>query len=387
MSHANEPVIVMARRSPVARAFKGSFAETRPDDLAAQTIQKALGGLGIEPSLIEDLYLGCAMTEGEQAYNIARQISVLAGLPDEIGAITINRFCSSSAQTIGLAAASIKSGFAQCILSAGAESMTAIPMAGLHPERYVNPTMKAKRPSFYMTMGQTAEEVAKRYNVTREDQDAFALASHRKALQAQEEGHFDEEIVPIETTKGGEKITLKVDEGPRRDTSAEALAKLKPVFKEDGTVTAGNASQMSDGASATLVTSRAFAEEHGLKVMGRVVDWAVAGVPAEVMGIGPVPAVQKLFQRNGITPADLEIFEINEAFAAQALHCVRALEIPMEKVNVNGGAIALGHPLGATGGKLAATILHELERRGGGLAVETMCVGGGQGFAILFEAE
>jgi acetyl-CoA acyltransferase len=387
MSEKNDPVIVLAKRSPVGKAFKGSFAETRPDDLAAQTIQRALSGIEIDQGLIEDLYLGCAMTEGEQGYNIARQISLLAGLPEEIGAMTINRFCSSSAQTIGLAAASIKAGYAECILSGGTESMTLIPMAGLHPERYLNPTMRKNRPSFYMNMGETAEEVAKRYGITREDQDAFALRSHEKALGAQDEGRFDDEIVPITTMKGGEEITLTKDEGPRRGTSMEALAGLKPVFDEKGTITAGNASQMSDGASVTLVTSRGFAEEHGLPVLGRVVDWAVSGVEPEVMGIGPIPAVQKLFRKTGLGPDDLTLFEINEAFASQALHCVRTLEIPDEKVNVNGGAIALGHPLGATGGKLAATVVHELGRRGGGYAIETMCVGGGQGFAILLERE
>ncbi len=387
MSDKRDAVIVMARRSPVGKAFKGSLAETRPDDFAAQTIEKSIAELGLDTKHIEDLYLGCAMTEGEQGYNIARQVALLAGMPDEIGATTINRFCSSSAQTIGFAAASIRAGFGECILSAGMESMTVIPMEGLHPERYENPRMKDKRPGFYMHMGQTAEEVASRYNVSREDQDAFALESHKKAITAQDEGHFDKELVPIETTKEGQKITLKQDEGPRRDTNAEALAGLKPVFKKDGTVTPGNASQMSDGASATLVTSRAFAEEHGLRVMARVVDWAVAGVEPEVMGIGPIPAVQKVFKRNNLSPDDLTIFELNEAFASQALQSVRQLEVPMEKVNVNGGAIALGHPLGATGGKLAATVMHELGRRGGGLAVETMCIGGGQGFAILYEAE
>ncbi len=387
MSDKRDAVVVMARRSPVGKAFKGSLAETRPDDFAAQTIRKTVDELGLDQKRIEDLYLGCAMTEGEQGYNIARQVALLAELPEEIGATTINRFCSSSAQTIGFAAASIRAGFGECILSAGMESMTMIPMQGLHPEKYENPKMKDKRPTFYMNMGQTAEEVAERYNITREDQDAFALESHKKAVNAQDEGHFDDELVPLMTVKGGEQIAFKQDEGPRRDTSMEALAKLKPVFKEDGTVTPGNASQMSDGASATLVTSRGFAEEHGLDVMGRVVDWTVAGVEPEVMGIGPVPAVQKLFRRNELGPDDLTVFEINEAFASQALYSARKLEIPMNKLNVNGGAIALGHPLGATGGKLAATVLHELNRRGGGLGVETMCIGGGQGFAILYDAE
>lgn len=387
MSDKRDAVVVMARRSPVAKAFKGSLAETRPDDFAAQTIRKTVDELGLDQKRIEDLYLGCAMTEGEQGYNIARQVALLAELPEGIGATTINRFCSSSAQTIGFAAASIRAGFGDCILSAGMESMTMIPMQGLHPEKYENPKMRDKRPTFYMNMGQTAEEVAERYNITREDQDAFALESHKKAVNAQDEGHFNDELVPLMTVKGGEQITLKQDEGPRRDTSMEALAKLKPVFKEDGTVTPGNASQMSDGASATLVTSRGFAEEHGLAVMGRVVDWTVAGVEPEVMGIGPVPAVQKLFRRNDLGPDDLTVFEINEAFASQALYSARKLEIPMNKLNVNGGAIALGHPLGATGGKLAATVLHELQRRGGGLGVETMCIGGGQGFAILYDAE
>lgn len=387
MSDKRDAVVVMARRSPVGKAFKGSLAETRPDDFAAQTIRKAVDNLGVDQKKIEDLYLGCAMTEGEQGYNIARQVALLAELPEEIGATTINRFCSSSAQTIGFAAAAIRGGFGECILSAGMESMTMIPMEGLHPEKYVNPKMKDQRPTFYMNMGQTAEEVASRFDITREDQDAFALASHKKAVKAQDDGHFNDELVPLTVVKDGQEITLKQDEGPRRDTNLEALAKLKTVFKKDGTVTPGNASQMSDGASVTLVTSRGFAEEHGLDVLGRVVDWTVAGVEPEVMGIGPVPAVQKLFRRNELGPDDLTVFEINEAFASQALYSARKLEIPDENLNVNGGAIALGHPLGATGGKLAATVLHELKRRGGGLGVETMCIGGGQGFAILFESE
>lgn len=387
MSDKSDPVIVLAKRAAVGKAFKGAYSETRPDDLAAQTIQRALGTIDLDTKYIEDLYLGCAMTEGEQGYNIARQVTILAGLPEAIGAATINRFCSSSAQTIGFAAATIKAGYGDCIMSGGMESMTAIPMAGLHPERYVNPRMKKERPTFYIPMGGTAEEVARRHKITREDQDAFALASHEKALAAQDAGRFDEEIVPLTVTKAGEEFVHKVDEGPRRGSTLEALGSLKTVFDENGTVTAGNASQMNDGASVTLVTSRAFAEEHSLPIMGRVVNWAVAGVEPEVMGIGPIPAVQKLFKKTGLTPDDLTVFEINEAFAAQALHCVRQLEIPMDKVNVNGGAIALGHPLGATGGKLAATALHELKRRGGGYAVETMCVGGGQGFAILFEGE
>ncbi|MBW3584230.1 MAG: thiolase family protein [Euryarchaeota archaeon] len=387
MSDKRDPVIVMATRTPVGKAFKGGLSQTRPDDFAAQLMRKSIDRLQFDEKHLTDLMLGCAMTEGEQGYNIARQITVLAGFPDDMAATTVNRFCSSSAQTIGYAAATIKAGYGDCILSGGTESMTLIPMAGLHPERYVNPRLKDERPSYYMNMGQTAEQVAEKYGVSREEMDKFALSSHQKALKAQEGGKFDDEIIPIETTKDGESITVKKDEGPRADTNLEALAKLKTVFKENGSVTAGNASQMSDGASATLVTSRGFAEEHGLPILGRVVDWSVAGVPAEIMGIGPIPAVKKLLAKTGKTVDDLALFELNEAFAAQSLPVCRELGVPMDKVNVNGGAIALGHPLGATGGKLAATVLHELKRRGGGLAVETMCVGSGQGFAIMFASE
>jgi acetyl-CoA acyltransferase len=327
------------------------------------------------------------MTEGPQGYNVARQVALLGGLPDESGAATINRFCSSSAYALALAHAQVEEGWSDCVVAGGVETMSLIPMVGLTPDLYVNPRMWDRRRTYYNSMGLTAEEVAKRYKVTREDMDRWGVRSHNRAEAAQKSGLFDAEIVPV-TVPGpdGKSVTVSKDEGIRFGATYEATAALKPAFLPvGGVVTAGNASQMSDGASMGLVTSRRFAEEHGLKPKARIVGAAVAGVEPEVMGIGPIPAVKKLLKQTNTKVADLKQFEINEAFASQVLASIRELGVPEDLVNPNGGAIALGHPLGATGARIAAHLVNSVHRKGGGLAVETMCVGGGQGFAILWD--
>jgi acetyl-CoA acyltransferase len=359
MDNGNQPVIVSAVRTAVGRAFKGTLRETRPDDLAAACFNAALERAGgFDPAALDDIVLGCAMPEGPQGLNLARLAQLRAGIPHEVPAVTINRFCSSGVQSIAMAADRIATGQATAILAGGAESMSMVPMSG---ERFLpNPVLVRDRPEAYISMGITAEEVAERFDVSREDQDAFALESHRKAVAALDAGTFRDEIVPVDVTfkapgPRGESIetttTFDTDEGPRRDTSPEALAKLKPVFKLNGTVTAGNSSQTSDGAGAALVMSRARAEELGLEVLAMLRD----------------------------------LFEINEAFASQAVYSVRELGLDPAKVNVHGGAIALGHPLGATGTKLTATLLHEMRRRGARYGVVSMCIGGGMGAAALFE--
>jgi acetyl-CoA acyltransferase len=332
------------------------------------------------------------MPEGPQGLNLARLAQLRAGIPHEVPAVTVNRFCSSGVQSIAMAADRIATGQATAILAGGAESMSMVPMSG---ERFLpNPVLVRDRPEAYISMGITAEEVAERFDVSREDQDAFALESHRKAVAALDAGTFRDEIVPVDVTfkapgPRGESIetttTFDTDEGPRRDTSPEALAKLKPVFKLNGTVTAGNSSQTSDGAGAALVMSRARAEELGLEVLAVLRGYQVAGVPPEIMGIGPVAAIPKVLDRCGVARDDVDLFEINEAFASQAVYSVRELGLDPAKVNVHGGAIALGHPLGATGTKLTATLLHEMRRRGARYGVVSMCIGGGMGAAALFE--
>jgi acetyl-CoA acyltransferase len=383
----NEAVLVDAVRTPIGRAFKGAFAKTRSDDLGAWAIEGLLQRTGLDAKHVEDALIGCAMTEGPQGYNVARQVALLGGLPDESGAATINRFCSSSAYTIAMAHAQIEQGWSQCVIAGGVETMSMIPMTGMTPELYVNPRMWDRRRTYYNSMGLTAEEVAKRYKVTREDMDKWGVRSHNRAEAAQKSGLFDAEIHPV-TVPGpdGKPVTVAKDEGIRAGATYEATAQLKPAFLPvGGVVTAGNASQMSDGAAMTLVTSRKFAEEHGLKPRARLVGAAVAGVEPEVMGIGPIPAVRKLLQQTKTKVTDLKQFEINEAFASQVLASIRELGVPEEFVNPNGGAIALGHPLGATGARIAAHLLNSVHRKGGGLAVETMCVGGGQGVALLLD--
>jgi acetyl-CoA acyltransferase len=381
-----EAVLVDACRTPIGRAFKGAFAKTRSDDLGAWCIEGLVKRTGLDTRLVDDVLVGCAMTEGPQGYNVARQVALLAGLPDSSGAATINRFCSSSAYAIALAHAQVEQGWTDCVVAGGVETMSLIPMVGLTPELYVNPRMWDRRRTYYNAMGITAEEVATRYKVAREDQARWGVRSHNRAEAAQKAGLFDGEIVPV-TVPGpdGKPVAVVRDEGIRSGATYDATAALKPAFKPDGVVTAGNASQMSDGAAMALVTSRAFAEEHGLAPRARIVGAAVAGVEPEVMGIGPIPAVTKLLKQTDTRISDLKQFEINEAFASQVLASIRALGVPEEVVNPNGGAIALGHPLGATGARIASHIVNNLSRQGGGLAVETMCVGGGQGFAILWD--
>ncbi|MES2155226.1 MAG: thiolase family protein [bacterium] len=381
-----EAVIIDACRTPIGRAFKGSFAKTRSDDLGAWCLEGLLSRTKLDAKHVEDLLVGCAMTEGPQGYNVARQVGLLAGLPDASGAATINRFCSSSAYAMALAHSTIQSGWNDCLVAGGVETMSMIPMVGMTPELYVNPRMWDRRKTYYNAMGITAEEVAKRYKVPREDMDRWGVRSHNRAEAAQKSGLFDAEIVPV-TVPGpdGKPVVVSKDEGIRYGSTYEATAALKPVFKADGVVTAGNASQMSDGAAMSLVTSAKFAQEHSLEPKAAILGASVAGVEPEVMGIGPIPAVRRLLKQTGVKVADLAQFEINEAFGSQVLASIRELGIPEDIVNPNGGAIALGHPLGATGTRIASHILNNLGRKGGGLAIETMCVGGGQGYAILFE--
>lgn len=389
----HDAVIVSSVRTAVGKAPKGALRTTRPDEMAATVIRAALDRApGLDPKEVDDVILGCAMPEAEQGMNVARIASQRAGLPVECSAMTVNRFCSSGLQAIALAAERIMVGGASAIIAGGTETMSLIPMGG---HRIVpNPQLVDSYPDAYLNMGLTAERVAARYGITREEQDAFALASHTKAILAIGNGHFTDEIVPLEVThdaldgkgrKHAKTVTFSVDEGPRADSTAEALAKLKPAFHVKGTVTAGNASQMSDGAAAALVMSADRAKELGLSPKGRFVAYATAGVLPEEMGIGPALAIPKALKMAGLTLDDIDVFELNEAFAAQALAVMRELGLDPEKVNPNGGAIALGHPLGCTGAKLTATLLGELARRNGRYGMVTMCVGGGMGAAGIFE--
>jgi len=371
-----EAVIVDCLRTPAGKAPRGTLRNTRPDDLAAIVIRALLEKYPQVPKdEIEDVILGCAMPEGEQGTNMARIAALRAGLPVTTPGVTINRFCSSGLQSIAMAADRIRAGGAHIIVAGGSESMSMIPMAGHKPAP--NPWFVDHQPEIYMNMGLTAERVQKRWGVTREDSDAFAYRSHQSALRAQAEGRFDDEIVTV--------AELSRDEGPRADTSLEALAKLKPVFQVGGTVTAGNSSQMSDGAAAAIVMSDTRAKELGLKPKARFVSFATAGVPPEIMGIGPVVAIPKALALAGLKLEEIDVIELNEAFAVQALAVIRAAGLDPDKTNPNGGAIALGHPLGCTGAKLTATILRELERRNARYGLVTMCVGGGQGAAGIFE--
>jgi acetyl-CoA acyltransferase len=387
-----DAVIVDCLRTAIGKAPKGTLRNTRPDDLAATVIRRLLEKYpAVSAGDVDDVILGCANPEGESGMNMARVAALRAGLPDAVPGVTINRFCSSGLQSIAMAADRIRAGGAQIIIAGGAESMSMIPMAGY--KFAPNPWMVDHMPEIYMGMGLTAEEVQRKYDVSREDADQFAYRSHQNALRAQAEGKFDEEIVPVEvestTLENGSprqhKTIFKKDEGPRADTSVEALAKLKPVFQADGSVTAGNSSQTSDGAAAALVMSDKKAKELGLKPMARFVSFAVAGVPPEIMGIGPVVAIPKALTLARLKTDDIGVVELNEAFAVQALAVIRKTGIDLERVNPNGGAIALGHPLGCTGSKLTATILREMKRRDLKYGMVTMCVGGGQGAAGIFE--
>jgi acetyl-CoA acyltransferase len=382
-----EAVIVDCLRTAVGKAPKGTLRNTRPDDLGAVAIRALLDKYPAAKDSVEDVILGCAMPEGEAGNNMARQSLLRAGLPDTVTGMTINRFCSSGLQSIALAADRIRAGGAEAIIAGGAESMSMSPRGGLKPAP--NPWFVDHWPEVYMSMGLTAERLQKKYGIAREDADAFALRSHQSALRAQQHGHFEEEIVPVEvemvTPQGREQLTFVRDEGPRADTSMEALLKLKPVFHAKGTVTAGNSSQTSDGGAAALVMSDAKARELGLKPMARFVSYAIGGVPPEIMGIGPVVAIPKALAKAGLTLADIGVIELNEAFAVQAIAVIREAGLDYTKVNLNGGAIALGHPLGCTGAKLTATILREMKRRRAKYGMVTMCVGGGQGAAGIFE--
>jgi acetyl-CoA acyltransferase len=388
-----DAVIVSAVRTAVGKAPKGTLKDTRPDEMGAAVIVEALKRApGVELNEVEDVIMGCAMPEAEAGMNVARAAAIRAGLPVETSAMTINRFCSSGLQSIAIAADRIRTGSADVIVAGGLETMSMIPMGGhiIRP----NPYLVEHYPDFYLNMGLATENVARKYEVSREEQDAFALQSHRRAAAAQDAGKFDDEIVPLTVAfeeldargrKQRREVAFTKDEGVRRDTSEASLAKLKPAFHVKGTITAGNASQMSDGAAAVVVMSDERARALGLKPLARFVAYATAGCAPEEMGIGPVNAIPKVLRIAGLKLEEIDVIELNEAFAAQSLAVIKTLGLDPERVNVNGGAIALGHPLGCTGAKLTATILRELERRNGRYALVTMCVGGGMGAAGIFE--
>lgn len=386
-----EAVIVAGARTPVGKAGKGSLKTVRPDDLGALVVKETLKRANYTGD-IDDLIIGCAMPEAEQGMNVARNIGALAGLPDTTPAQTVNRFCSSGLQTIANAAERIMLGHSKAIIAGGTESMTMVPMMG-HVVR-PNVTLAEEAPEYYTSMGHTAENVAVKYSVSREEQDAFAVRSHENAIRAIKEGRFDEQIVPVDVVqryvddnnKPQEKrFEFKMDEGIRPGTTVETLSKLRPAFNVKGSVTAGNASQTSDGAAAVLVMDREYAEAQGIAPLAKFLGFAVGGVPPEIMGIGPIVAVPKALEIAGLKIEDIDLWEINEAFASQSIQVVKELGIDIEKVNVNGGAIALGHPLGATGSILSLKLIHELKRQGKKYGVVTMCIGGGMGAAGVFE--
>ena len=389
----NEVVIVAAKRTACGKANKGSLRFTRPDSLMGEIIKDLLKVTpAIKPEMVEDVIVGCAFPEGSQGMNVARQAVFLGGLPDTVPGMTINRFCSSGLQTIAIAADRIMAGGAEIMIAGGVESMSQVPMGGVSFQP--NPELTRERPEVYINMGLTAENVADKYKVSREDQDEFAYNSHKKAIKAWEEGYFKEQITPIKvvhkyvTTDGEmaeEEFTFKKDEGPRKDTSIEALGGLRAVFKTGGSVTAGNSSQMNDAAAGVLVMSREKADELGIKPIARFLGFAVAGVAPEIMGMGPVEAVPKVLKQTGLKLDDIDLIELNEAFAAQALAVIRETGLNPDKVNINGGAIAMGHPLGCTGAKLTTQILHDLHRLDKRYGMVTMCIGGGMGAAGVFE--
>jgi acetyl-CoA acyltransferase len=389
----NEAVIVSIARTAVGKAPRGALRRTRPDDMAAAVFKQILGRIPqLDPHEVEDVIMGCAMPEAEQGNNVARIAALRAGLPVSSPAITINRFCSSGLQSIAMAAERIMAGFAQVMIAGGTESMSLIPMGGYHFSP--NPSLLESYPDSYLSMGLTAENVANKYQISREQADQFAFRSHQRALAARDQGRFSDEIVPLEVVEVSlngtqkpqtRKMVFAADEGPRRDTSMEALGRLKPAFHARGTVTAGNASQMSDGAAAAVVMSAGRARQLGLTPLARFVSFAAAGTLPEEMGIGPVEAIPKALKLAGLKLADIDLVELNEAFAAQALAVIKLAGLDPERTNVNGGAVALGHPLGCTGAKLTATLLGEMKRRKSRYGMVTMCVGGGMGAAGIFE--
>ena len=380
-------VIAEAVRSAVGRGYKGTLATKRPDELAADVIRALLARVPQARGKIDDVVLGCAMPEGEQGLNVARLISLLADFGAEVPAQTINRFCSSGLQAIAIAAGSIAVGSNDVVIAGGVESMSMVPMTGFHLS--ASPELMDKLPGANTPMGITAENVANRFGITRQMQDEFAFKSQQKAKAALEKGAFKDEIVPVRAVgyEHGQRVykDFTVDELPRPETTLDGLAKLPPAFAQGGSVTAGNSSPISDGAAAALVMSRSAADQLGVKPLGIFRAFVTVGVDPEIMGIGPVPAVRKLLAKTGLKVSDIDLFELNEAFASQSVYCMRELGLPEDRVNVHGGAIALGHPLGCTGAKLTASALYELRRRGGRYAVVTMCIGGGQGAAGLFE--
>ena len=385
--------IVTGYRTAVGKAPKGTLRFTRPDDMSAVVIKRLMQDLpNLDPARIDDLIVGCAMPEAEQGLNMARLISLMGLDTDKVPGVTVNRYCASGSEAIALAAAKIRTGMAECIIAGGAESMSYIPMGGFKPMPDTN--LSSKHPDYYWGMGLTAEEVAKEYKVSREEQDEFSFQSHQKALKANAEGKFASQIVPIEVEYNfldanekmqTKRIEFKVDEGPRADTSLEGLARLRPVFAQGGSVTAGNSSQMSDGAAFVMVMSEDMVKELGLEPVARLMAYSTVGVPPRIMGIGPLYAVPKALQQAGLKVEDIDLFELNEAFASQSVAVVRELGLDPAKVNVNGGAIALGHPLGCTGTKLTVQLLHEMEAQKAKYGVVTMCVGTGQGAASVFE--
>lgn len=387
-----EAVIVAGVRTAVGKAPKGSLRQMRPEDLGGIVVEELVRRTSVlDPAEIEDVMIGCAMPEGEQGMNLGRIVAQRAGLPNEVPGMTVNRFCSSGLQTIALAAQQIMIGQADVIIAGGVESMSTIPMTGV--KLAPNPWLVDHKPEIYMSMGHTAEQVAQRFGVSREDQDAFAVRSHQRADAAIQAGKFKDEIVPVKVQLKSfedgkvkiEELMFDTDEGVRPGTSMEILAKLKPAFHVNGSVTAGNSSQTSDAAAAVMVMSAEKAESLGLKSLAIFRSFAVGGVDPEIMGIGPIVAIPKALKMAGITKDDVDLFEINEAFASQAIHVTRHLELDLEKVNVNGGAIALGHPLGCTGAKLTVSLINELHRRNGRYGVVSMCIGGGMGAAGVFE--
>ncbi|MBN1149131.1 MAG: acetyl-CoA C-acyltransferase [Anaerolineales bacterium] len=392
MDLSREPVIVAAARTAVGKAKRGSLVSHRPDEMAAAVIKELLNRApSLDPAEVDDVVLGCAFPEGEQGMNMARMVALRAGLPYTVPAETINRFCSSGLQSIVHIIYAVMAGHIQVGIAGGAESMSMVPMTGFKFSPM--PYLADQYPEAFTSMGLTAENVSEKYGVSRQDQDAFALRSNQRAAAAVDSGRFDPEIVPLEVkvveAKNGRKtektFVFKRDEGPRADTSLEALAKLRPAFKEGGTVTAGNSSQMSDGAAGVIVMSRAKAEALGLKPLARFVAHAVAGVPPEIMGIGPIEAIPKALKLSGMSLKDIELIELNEAFASQSLAVMRTLGLNPEITNVNGGAIALGHPLGCTGAKLTTQLIYEMKRRGVQIGMVSMCIGGGMGAAAIFE--
>ena len=390
MTQAREAVIVSAVRTAVGKAPRGTLSVVRPDEMAATVIRAALERApGASAADVDDVVMGCAMPEAEQGLNVARIASLRAGVPIEASAATVNRFCSSGLQAIAQAAEHILVGAADVSIAGGTESMSMVPMGGNKVSP--NPALVDTYPDVYLSTGLVAENHARQSGISREEQDAFALRSHQRAIAAIDSGRFNDEIVPLTITtvgansSGKRDLVFDTDEGPRRDTSSDALGKLRPAFHAAGSVTAGNSSQTSDGAAAVLITSAEYARAHGLKPLARFVAYATAGVAPEYFGIGPVPAIKKVLKIAGLTLDQIDLIELNEAFAAQVLACVKQLPIDLDKLNVNGGAIALGHPLGCTGAKLTATLVHEMQRRNSRYGIVTMCVGGGMGAAGIFE--